>query len=134
MRAKSWRRIKMTGYLIKAGYNSSHSNDMVEEKLKEVAHKVRQDTEALVQETIKTYGPKEQAIKDHAQKYIDMDDLTLFFSGPDEERKKEEFKVHQFASGYGEQRTIKEHMRRAFCRLVLFEMHKLDMDVNIEVD
>jgi DNA repair exonuclease SbcCD ATPase subunit len=69
-------------------------------------------------------GPDCCTLQNHADRYkLPWQDRTIYF---DEKNQR----VVQMASG---DRLVKEHIRRAFCRLVMAEMHKLNIEINIVV-
>lgn len=125
----------MTGYTIEVGYNSAQGGEEVWDKLKTVAKGICKKPEQIAEEAIK-FGAGQRCNKDSLMEYAEAykecgekgtADLTVrIIEG-------EEPYISQSASGGGEAREIKEHLRRAFCRLVLYEMHKSLMEINIRV-
>jgi len=116
-----------TGYHIEVGYNSVHSKEEVAEKLVEVVHAICEEPESIVGNARLVEGavmPMEYAEsyrkpwQDLTIKIIDKDGLPS---------------VMQMASGGGVERGYKEAMRRAFSRLVIQEMHRCGMEVNLIV-
>jgi hypothetical protein len=127
----------MTGYYIEAGYCSGASREEAWAKIKEITNYLCEHPSLIVEEALKFGAPKSadgDGIEYYAQKYKERTDLTIRIKeGIDEFTKEERNQVVQLASGGGRGRVMKEHMRRAFCRLVMYEMHKLELEVNISV-
>ena len=122
----------MTGYYIEVGYNSAHNNDDVWEKLKEVTKYYCDNPELIVGEVLRiykdwSYSDKGELIE-YANAYTEQTDLTIKII-----EKEDEKYIQQYASGGGNSREIKEHLRRAFCRLILNKMHENCMEINIRV-
>jgi hypothetical protein len=87
----------------------------------------------LVKEVVRVCGERydRRDLMDVALKYPTDEDLTIkILDSPKDPARRQ---IQQLASGYGKWRTIKEELRRAFCRLVLAEMHKRGMEVDIFV-
>jgi hypothetical protein len=131
-----------TSYIIGIGYNSGASCDFkftssngffaeAWELLKSVVIEICNNPNRIVEEARKFSAAETCAngttcctLEGHAEKYrIPWTDRTIAF----DEKKKE---VVQMASG---DRLVKEHIRRAFCRLVINEMHKHNIEVNLMV-
>lgn len=127
-----------TSYLISIGYNSGCSceKDYIDkakawELLKNMVRSICADHTLIVDEARKfdapehcETGPECCTLTNHAEKYkLPWTDRTIYF----DEKKQQ---VVQMASG---DRLVKEHIRRAFCRLVMAEMHKLHVEINIVV-
>jgi hypothetical protein len=127
----------MTYYIIGVGYNSGssckeyHNNEKAWELLKSVVIEICNNPEKITEEAHKfnapetcQHGPTCCTLAGHAERYkLPWKDLTIRF---DEENQT----VVQLASG---DREVKEHIRRAFCRLVLYAMHKHNVEINITV-
>lgn len=128
-----------TGYHISIGYNSGIScpakyigeNGEAWALLKSVVLEICNNVDLIVDEA-RRFGAPEQCkngpdccnLTNHAERYkLPWQDQTIYF---DEKRKE----VIQMASG---DREVKEHVRRAFCRLVMNEMHKHGVEINIVV-
>jgi hypothetical protein len=128
----------MTGYYLSSGYNSGYSvreGAPVDgwEKLKEIALRLCSQPEKIVDEAIKFGAPPicEDGcctLLDYAMRYQPQDDGT--FKIHESENDDDEAYIAMHASG---DRELKEHIRRAFCRLVIYEMHKLGLEVNLSV-
>jgi hypothetical protein len=130
-----------TSYVISIGYNSGISCParLIGESgateawgmLKSVVEKLCADTDRIVAEARAfnapencEKGPDCCTLQNHADRYkLPWQDRTIYF---DEKNQR----VVQMASG---DRLVKEHIRRAFCRLVMAEMHKLNIEINIVV-
>jgi hypothetical protein len=130
-----------TGYHISIGYNSGIScparliGDAGKTEawgiLKSVVEKLCGEPDRIIAEA-RAYGapeccatgPECCTLQNHADRYkLPWTDRTIYF---DEKRQE----VIQMASG---DRLVKEHIRRAFCRLVMQEMHKHNIEINITV-
>lgn len=120
----------MTGYYIEVGYNSKWDKEEVWKELKKVVIDICKNSKVLIEE-IKRETNKVIPI-DFIEKYKwPCKDLTIRITENNEDNK-ENF-ISQAASGGGYERDCKEICRRAFCRLILLEMHKREMEVNIFV-
>jgi hypothetical protein len=63
-------------------------------------------------------------------------DLTIEFIEPGHPMWNDEYPrpfIHMMASGGDPARTMKEHTRRAFLRLIMADMHKQGMDISVVV-
>lgn len=121
-----------TGYHIEIGYNSAHNRDDAWTELKAVVERLRHQPDLIVAE-VRREQPglaSDDVLRDYAESYGPDLDLTLKVIEAVGERRPE---IYQSASGGGESRDIKEAMRRAFARLVIFEMHKQGIEVNFVV-
>lgn len=120
----------MTGYHISIGYNSGAPISAWEFLLESVEH-ISAAPEYIVREVRReTLNWTEEELRPFAARYKAKDDDTLTIIQPTEGANGQ---VMQLASGGGESRLIKEAVRRAFCRLVMLEMHKMRIEVNVTV-
>lgn len=122
----------MTGYHISVGYNSAWKNPEVWRELTAVVERLRHQPDLIIAEVRRERVDlaSVEDLRGYAEAYAANQDLTLKVIDEDGDRPPE---IVQLASGGGDSRDIKEAMRRAFCRLVIFEMHKLGMEVNLVV-
>lgn len=133
----------VTGYHIRIGYNSALNADEKRaafETLKEVVASLRDDTDRLVREvkheSVAWSDPARAAIDDALlREYAEVyrppaRDATLTIIEPIGD---EPGQIMQLASGGGEAREVKERLRRAFSRLVILEMHRRGIEVNLVV-
>ncbi len=121
-------------YTISIGTQSGYSSDL---DATEAAYKLLKGKalflcgrwELIVSEALQ-YGAPVQvdgvSINEYGKKYNTMDDLTIRFDDT-------EYQIRQYASGSGLSRTLKEHLRRAFIRLIIREMHMMHIEINITV-
>jgi hypothetical protein len=128
----------MTGYHISIGYLSGYDKDEAWQVLKKVTldlcnHSVRIATEAIL------FGMDPFKAEEYARAYEGAsleqrgtEDSTLRIIEADEKEGTPP-QIMQLASGTGESRLLKEAMRRAFCPLVMEEMHKLGIEINVNV-
>lgn len=129
----------MTGYKITVGYNSNFSKEEVAIKLITVGVNIANQPEIIAAEANK-YIDMGIAIE-YAKPFQIQEDKTIqFITKPHNSTDKEDAAEDNFypyiwmlASGSGESRSYKEEVRRAYCRLILAEMHKLKMEININV-
>lgn len=126
----------MTGYHISIGYNSTLNATERREAfatLKRVVETLRDDTDRLVAEAKREQPHRtDLELQEYADLYrLPARDSTLTICDPLSEDRPGE--IMQLASGGGEGRDTKELMRRAFSRLVIFEMHKLCIEVDFVV-
>ena len=122
----------MTGYIISLGYQSGYSRNARDDLwaiLRNAALAICADPVRLANEAV-SFGAPElldgERLMDYARQYEKREDATIMFD--DEERC-----IRQLASGSGAPRILKEHMRRAFIRMVMAEMHRQGIEVNILV-
>jgi hypothetical protein len=127
----------MTGYHITIGYNSSLNSDEKRaafETLKRVVETVRAQTDRLVAEVERELGipaPDRLLLREYAEVYSPpARDATLTVIEP---KGDEPGQIMQLASSGGQGRDYKEQLRRAFSRLVIFEMHQRGIEVNLVV-
>lgn len=119
-----------TSYRLTDGYNSAHDRDEVWDELLKVAEVIRNDTDRIVGEVLRLepHWPKHD-VQEYAMYYKPPAvDATLQVLDTEESRG-----VVQLASGGGKARDLKESLGRAFCRLVIEEMHKRNMEVSLIV-
>lgn len=119
----------MTSYRIEIGYNSAHSTDAVEQKLRMVTEEICRHPELILKEALLREG--KVIPSEYGEAYRQpWQDKTIQFLLATEDRS---FCVYQMASGGGIEREYKEAMRRAFCRLVIEMMHRKGMEVTMVV-
>lgn len=120
----------MTGYHIRIGYNSKWNKDEAWHELVACVGRLRNDPARIIGEVVRLDGNVADAalLEAFARVYADTGDVTLTIRDTPEDRS-----VVQLASGGGPGRDLKERFRRAFCRLVIEEMHRLGIEVNLEV-
>jgi len=121
----------MTGYTITVGYNSGHSREDVGRELLAFIEALRSSPQTLINEVERLEpglaGP--ELLAEYAASYgPESTDLTLRIDTADGLPV-----IRQSASGGGQSRDLKEAFRRAFCRLVMEAMHKLRMEISINV-
>jgi len=129
----------MTGYYITVGYNSRYDKENVWKKLKEVVENICFEPSVILTEVLRfdisglLKNTDLSELKEYAQSYKDQNDVTIKIVERTDSDGKAINSIDQLASGGGIERKIKEHFRRAFCRLVLNEMHANNMEININV-
>lgn len=125
----------MTSYHISVGYNSGPHRDIeVWRVLQQVVDEIRREPTRIVMEAGREpHHCSGATMLEYAAAYLPSEDpdLTLRVIGPGDQEESGE--ITQFASGGGTSRVVKELLRRAFCRLVIFEMHQRGMEVNLNV-
>jgi uncharacterized protein YabN with tetrapyrrole methylase and pyrophosphatase domain len=119
-----------TSYRLVDGYNSGHDRDDVWVELQKVVEELRKDTDRIVREVLRLEPDQnEKEIGNLAMYYMPPTlDATLTVKDTEDFRG-----VMQLASGGGSARDRKESVRRAFCRLVIEEMHKRKMEISFIV-
>jgi hypothetical protein len=127
-----------TSYYIEIGYNSGFSSQIIDEwhMLKDVAIAICDHPERIAEEAIAFGAPRTLEGEDlfaYAHSYATREDLTISFVESKDEYGKPDCFILQCASGGGASRILKEHLRRAFCRLVLYEMHRRGIEITIRV-
>lgn len=125
----------MTGYYIESGYQSGCSREEAWEEIKRITNYLCEHPSLIAEEALNFRAPAiadDETILEFALKYKERTDLTIRII-EDEVDGEDRRHVVQYASGGGQSRVMKEHLRRAFCRLVLTEMHRRGMEVNITV-
>ena len=131
----------MTGYYIYVGYNSNHEDIVVWNTLKRITKEICENPSVLVEEVLSLHkiGNEIKMLREFSLSYKDCEDSTITIIEPNPLNPKGNAadlircEIVQYASGGGDEREVKELLRRAFCRLVLKEMHKRGMEVNILV-
>ena len=120
-----------TTYLLKTGYPSQHSKGEISAKLVEVVKTVQSNSQLIVDEVLRLEPEGHVAdLLDYAACYLPpINDLTLTQSTDEDGYAM----FRQVASGGGDSRDDKESVRRAFCRLVINEMHRAKMEVCLVV-
>ena len=124
----------MTGYYLEPGYQSGASREAAWEALKRITLEISDAPERIALEAA-AFGVR-QIPDEYLAAYRERTDLTVRIKergdiGVDEDA--ETGHVVQYASGGGQSRVMKEHLRRAFCRLAIREMHLLGYEVNMRV-
>ena len=124
----------MTSYILEVGYNSCNNKEDVSDELKKVAIEICEQWTEISDEASLMSSPYYKSLFEYAESYgtcgeDGTNDLTLKIDKDEEGL----YYLRQAASGGGESREVKEHLRRAFCRLVIREMHKKGMEVNLRV-
>ena len=116
-----------TGYHIEAGYNSGCSREVVEEQLLAEVDSICDNPEQILCEVerVEKLKPSDEYADCYRKPWSDCT-IKILNDG-------HKISVMQMASGGGDERGIKESMRRAFCRLVLERMHRNQMEVNVIV-
>lgn len=129
----------MTGYHISIGYQSGGPDkEEAWEILKRVVLEICNRPHYLIDEAVR-FGMQPREAHEYAGayasacvEYAGTEDSTLrIIEGPRAEGNPPQ--IMMLAGGSGESRTIKEAMRRAFCRTVMDEMHKRGIEININV-
>jgi hypothetical protein len=116
----------VTSYKLTDGYSGDFDRDEIWTELLAVVDLVREDTNRIVNEALR--------IEPRANKRK-LQELAMYYKKPAIDltiqiRENEEYRgVFQLATGGG----LKESVRRAFCRLVIEEMHKRKMEVSLVV-
>lgn len=118
-----------TLYTIEVGYNPVQDNGEVWKKLVEVCSHFQNNPSLIAKEALRLEPTLNvDNVNACADCYLPpVTDLTIvFFHG-------DKMCVTQSASGSGVARDVKEACRRAFCRLVIEQMHRFRMEVNLVV-
>lgn len=120
----------VTQYSIEVGYNSGNTCDEVWDALKQVVIAIQDEPQRIIDEVLRLEPTTDlQRLKEFAVCYCrPVEDLTIKVIEDETGQY-----ISQFASGGGDDRRMKESCRRAFCRLVLEDMHRKRMEVNIVV-
>lgn len=122
----------MTTHTISIGYNSGDGSLKLSRNkswlvLKRTVEEICADIASLIAEARKYNAPEEDAdgdLQDFANYYkLPWQDQTIYF---DE-------KLHVVIQNSSGRRNIKEHLRRAFCRLVMQKLHQRNIEININV-
>lgn len=121
----------MTSYTLSIGYLSGCSfkgnDDEAWQALVNCVEALKHDPDRIVAEARRLGAPEQCehgccTLRAYAEAYQSQDATLITY--PDEKA------IRQFASG---DRTLKEHVRRAFCRLVMEDMHRQGIEVNLAV-
>ena len=120
----------MTSYTIMLGYNSSKNTSECAEELRKCVAHLRANFTQIAEEAKRFDGFELDELNEFAMAYAPVNnDLTIQIV----DGEYDDFRIFQMASGGEVDRSIKESLRRAFCRLVLNAMHKKQIEVNIIV-
>lgn len=128
----------MTGYHISIGYLSGGDYDKDEawEVLKKVVLDLCHNPHHLMDELV-SFGMNPRIAAECAAAYVGASEATRGTEDSTlriiEAKDDDPPQVMQLAGGADEWRVHKEATRRAFCRLVMREMHKLEIEININV-
>jgi hypothetical protein len=120
-----------TYYRIEKGYSSDNDRDEVwDDTIKQVVDAIQDNTQRIIDEVFRLEPDADcELIAEVAGYYCKpVQDLTIEVVEGDDGRW-----IGQSASGGEPGRAAKESCRRAVCRLVLEEMHRRKMEVNIIV-
>jgi hypothetical protein len=126
----------MTSYTIRLGYQSGYSGEITWEELKALALAIADDPEAICREAVAFGAPTHLgsgSLREAAENYRTREDLTLKFHEADPADEDSEPCIRQSASGGAPYRVLKEHLRRAFCRLLMAEVHRRGAEVSLTV-
>jgi len=131
----------VTGYYLQLGYNSSLGAPQQRNAwgtLKAVFTNVIGDPDRVLAEVTRIEpGALTQSIRDMAAWYASpnrpKDDLSCKIVEQDPTDESSIAHIYQYASGGGSDRGVKESVRRAVCRLVIEDMHRLKIEVNFRV-
>lgn len=139
----------MTGYYLELGYNSSLGTPQLGlafSTLVGVFMNLVNDPDRVTREVLRLepgadavlvlqvagwYGHPDRPKEDLTFKVVERGDTHPEINALEAA----EFKpyIQQYASGGGAQRGASESVRRAFCRLVIEDMHRLKIEVNLRV-
>jgi len=124
----------VTGYYIRLGYNSGYSSEyskeQYEEQLLTSINELCIHTHRVVSEVLRLEPTWDSSLlEQYTKSYGEKKDLTLTIARDEEG----ELVINQCASGGEVARKIKESLRRAFCRLIMEEMHKKGIEVSVTV-
>lgn len=120
-----------TGWCLSPGYNFDSSPERAWAELKDVVADLRERDDLIASEAMRQGAPHRDSagtsILEYAEAYKTPSvDATIRI---DEKAKA----VRQLATGVGDDRAMKHHVRRAFCLLVITEMHRRGFEVNLVV-
>jgi hypothetical protein len=121
-----------TSYVIGIGYNSGYSSnkksDDLWEKIRDISLELCNNPELIVEEALKVDSGKVtlEELTQYSKCYITRTDSTIRFN-------EDEKQIRQCASGSLPSRLIKEILRRAFCRLLLYKAHAEGIEITIGV-
>lgn len=120
----------MTSYTITPGYSSGATQAQLDAAFRATFDSLKNATVQIVTEAqrVSTRLTRSDLLS-CAEKMSEGKDLSLRLRLDEDGRPM----VLMYASGGGSFRRAKEETRRAFCRLFMEAMHRLDMEVNIHV-
>lgn len=127
----------MTGYHLSIGYLSGGDKAQAWDTLKTVVLNLCHDPVRIANEAVRlgmnrtTAHECARAFASASLEFQGTEDSTLRIIEGD--RAEGNPQIMMLAGGSGQSRTIKEAIRRAFCRLVMTEMHRRDIEININV-
>jgi hypothetical protein len=123
-----------TSYRIEVGYNSQGNEEDAWSDLLSIVNSIRDEPSRIVDEVLRVELDCDAGlIRECAACYSKSNaDMTLTIVDTVEGGENVRF-ITQCASGGGECRLAKESCRRAFCRLVMESMHRLNREVNVIV-
>lgn len=124
----------MTGYHIRLGYNANSDNADNWPILEKAAFDLCEHPIRLYNEAV-DFGCPQQLdgayLSNYAEAYKQHEDATITIDeGTDIDNPPQ---IMILASGGAPGRTFKEHLGRAFCRLLLIEMHRRGIEISITV-
>lgn len=121
-----------TGWTIEIGYNS-HDSDKgaLWGQLKMFAEELRRHPSLLNMEAYK-FGAPNECEGGTRLEFCDVYARDWTDGGPCHIIEEQQC-IHIMASGGGEARDMKEHIARAFCRIVIHAMHRKGIEVNLRV-
>lgn len=127
----------MHGYYMSIGYISGATCAENKEDawpiLKQVVMDLCGKTDEIIREAMAFMAPTScngYSIEEHAEAYKgNQGKIIKYYEGGDADDGPEQ--CVSFLCGATD--ALKEHVRRAFCRLVLYEMHRRGIEVNLEV-
>lgn len=126
-----------TSYYIELGYNGGFSSQLDRDEqwevLKSAVLEIREHPERIWDEARAFGAPEEdddgETLESYCERYRPpATDQTIYVEDTADRRY-----VVQMASGGEPARLMKEHVRRAFCRLVIYAMHRQSIEVNLTV-
>lgn len=124
-----------TGYTIRLGYQSGYSmmtsDDDLWSVLKTTALCICDTPQRIAAEALRFGAPErigEASLAELADAFRERKDLTITFADHGDDRY-----IHMFASGSVPYRPLKEHLRRAFIRLLIADVHQLGIEISIQV-
>lgn len=132
----------MTGWHITLGYASSYgearTREGAEQLLETLAYEVADHILDILDEVKRTNVSREDEdgvqLFTYARKYQIRDDSFITISTvTNAVGDVVETSIVLLASGGGISRTMKEHLHRAYCRLLMMEMHRHGLDIQISV-
>lgn len=122
----------MIGYYLRPAGNNKIGHQEAGKYLLKVVKNLKENPN-LIKEEVLSFNPelaKEEDLDEYANYYNDPEDGALEIT---KDKEDDMPCVAQLASGGGKERNIKEAFRRAFCRLVIKEMHKKKMEVTLSI-